>query len=135
MTREEAIEMFGKGVMMPALRELFARNGYEQETHCKVGATYWWCAEGPSRWNPKGDEVWRRTKKAGWTRLTCVYRRSGINFLHIEGDVPSYEIAAWNGSDFINQLIPEIFSQKAFHKNPELDFVWKTLDGRVKIID
>lgn len=135
MTREEAIEFFGREIMEPTLEHLFSRATVQsRDPHCKVGATYLWLAHGPSEWNPKGDWVYQRTKLVGWHRITCVYRRSGINFLKIENDpAPSYETAAPDGCEAVNKLIPEVVKLKVFHKNPELDFTWKTYNGLVTI--
>lgn len=117
--------------MKPTLRNLFG----DKESHCKVGATYLWNAEGPSNWMPEGDWVYKRTKKTGWTRIECVYRRSGVNFLHIFGDNTTYEFPVWNGSNITDQLIPEVLDIKVFKQNPELDFVWNTYNGLVTIVN
>lgn len=134
MTRDEAIEFFGKEVMVPNLRELFVRNGKSLDAHCRIGSTYWWNAEGPSQFDKYGDWVYQRTKKTGWQKVTCVHRRSGVNFLHIDGDSKSHEMVVFDGSVLVNKLIPVVVDLKAFKQNPELDFVWKTFDGLIKIV-
>lgn len=136
MTREEAMKYFGKEKIEPTLQALFTRGEVTRNVHCKVGATYLWPVQGPDQFCKTGDWVYQRTHKEGLTRITCVARRSGVAFLKIEGDPsPSHEEAVFEGSWIVNDLMPEVVDLKVFKQNPELDFVWKTFDGAIKIMN
>ena len=133
MTIEEAKKFFGENRYRPDLGFLMDEHQH-RPAHCKVGEAYWW-ATNPHFNDPITDRMKRYGKKQKWYRVTCVYRRSGINFIHIDGDVDSFEIPVADGSTFIESLIPETISCKAFKFNPELKFAFKTYGGRIKIID
>ena len=122
MTQEEAKSYFGEDLLNPTLETLTSNS---ENISCIVGKTY-------LRNATPGDWLYEITAKQGWTKLTCTFYRSGVNFLKIKGHNEEYPIC--DNSIVARKLIPETINlKKDFGLSPEIAFAFKTYNGLVKI--
>lgn len=133
MTTEEAKDYFGVKFIKPNLYELMThRFIHSRESHCKIGSEYWYFVSELCKQN---NPVYKITHRTGWHKLKCIYRRSGANFLHIEGAPKTNELVFMDGSMIVDALIPAEISFKAFKINPELSFAYDDLGGMIKFVE